>query len=925
MKKIFTLYTIFFLISCTTRLDEALGMAGENRRELEVVLQHFKDDPDELKYKAAKFLIENMAYHYSDEGTYMEQYENAYIKAAQSPMKQRDSVFSHYADSMDYTNNTISIDLQTINSKQLIRIIDDACNLWHSVNWSKEYSDDLFFNYVLPYRINHEPLSDWHKVLDEEFAYIKDSMIWSDRGCCFEAEDAEYKGYTIVKRDNASGGKALQMLQNESSEIVFHIDSIRKGRKHLMMTYSATEVNTEIEIGINGRFTENVLLPPTFSTYTFSNNKVRKEILLKEGHNEISIKARSGRFILDNIMIGETDVYHTDSRKDFSGGLYRIKNCLTGEYITFDTLSTALLSEVRLSPAKNNDSLSMLRIECSGYACWRITSFKKENTKLCLEVLKYLPFRNTPITQWKYIGGNNQKWFLLPIGKKRYRIMCKDSGLCLNAIKDDSCKYWSMVQSPYIGSPSQQWEIEQVGEENTTLELKTNSPLAEAYKVYDLMPTFEWFAFKGEHSPSAAILCKLRTGNCRDESNFIVYLSRYLGIPSTVDYTPQWGNRSQSHEWSVIINPDGRATTFYMGSAPGDTSNIFHGYKKPKVFRRMFEVNKQMFEDLRYENQLPLTLSTFTISDVTDEYCTTSDIERRLPGHYNKSDIAYICVFDNKEWVPVYYGKVKRGKVIFKNMGCNIMYMTAVYVDGKLTPVGAPYMVDKKGSVKEIIADRNMKQSIILYRKYPFFGKEDLLNWRMWNGRFQGSNNAEFTDATDLSVFEGITNGGWYEQPVNEVKKFRYLRYIGPNGSFCNINELIFYDNSHSEVGGCIIGSQGDVGKEKEKVFDGDILTGFHALSPDGNWVGLKTKKPVRISKIRFMPRTDGNIIEKGDLYELEYWIDGKWQSVGKKTATCDCITFNNVPRKALYILHDRTKGSEERIFTYENGKQIWW
>lgn len=52
--------SLFCLVACNPNLDFALEQAGENRAELEKVLEHFKNDPDTLKYSAAKFLIENM-------------------------------------------------------------------------------------------------------------------------------------------------------------------------------------------------------------------------------------------------------------------------------------------------------------------------------------------------------------------------------------------------------------------------------------------------------------------------------------------------------------------------------------------------------------------------------------------------------------------------------------------------------------------------------------------------------------------------------------------------------------------------------------------------------------------------------------------------------------------------------------------------
>jgi hypothetical protein len=36
-------------------------------------------------------------------------------------------------------------------------------------------------------------------------------------------------------------------------------------------------------------------------------------------------------------------------------------------------------------------------------------------------------------------------------------------------------------------------------------------------------------------------------------------------------------------------------------------------------------------------------------------------------------------------------------------------------------------------------------------------------------------------------------------------------------------------------------------------------------------------------------------------------------------------LDYDNCPTNALFLLHDLTKGREERIFTYENGEQVWW
>ena len=59
--------------------------------------------------------------------------------------------------------------------------------------------------------------------------------------------------------------------------------------------------------------------------------------------------------------------------------------------------------------------------------------------------------------------------------------------------------------------------------------------------------------------------------------------------------------------------------------------------------------------------------------------------------------------------------------------------------------------------------------------------------------------------------------------------------------------------------------------------------------------------------------------------YQLCYFDKGKQVIVGTVTATDSKVTFGNVPSGALYILHDLTEGSEERIFSYEKGQIDWY
>ncbi|MCD8262307.1 MAG: hypothetical protein LUD15_13235 [Bacteroides sp.] len=76
---------------------------------------------------------------------------------------------------------------------------------------------------------------------------------------------------------------------------------------------------------------------------------------------------------------------------------------------------------------------------------------------------------------------------------------------------------------------------------------------------------------------------------------------------------------------------------------------------------------------------------------------------------------------------------------------------------------------------------------------------------------------------------------------------------------------------------------------------------------------------------MRFCSRSDTNFVVPGDLYKLCYWQQGEWKSMGKRIADEYNIVYEAVPSGALYLLHNHTRGVEERIFSYEDERQVWW
>ena len=917
--------------SCTTvdkqQAEDALLVADSNRIEMERVLRHYEDEPDELKRQSAWFLISNMPYHVGYRNEDVEPYDSAYLEMSENCQKHRDSVYRAMTDRLWGHYVEAHADITTMKADYLIKSIDDACKAWHAAGWSEEYDNAIFLDYVLPYRILDEPLSDWRKYIDNNMPNLTRPVVQSNRGYEIEAESGTYSPDRLVNATSASQGKMV-MLTKHGDTVNLQIDMSQAANKNIVLRYTAPTRGASCSLTLNNSKTQTITLEPTLNNGTFRETRTGIELSMKKGINTLTICHASGTIGIDKIRIRSVEPYNQKSVPDFSDSYCRISNKATREYISFDTLRTALLKPIELKALSSQDSLQLLRLNYLGYPCWNICSFKKDSTDLCMEAQYSLADTAITMTQYHYQGGNHQKWVIMPVGDKQqyYRIMNKNSGLFLEARKSRTSKKDTLVQMPYTASNNQLWIIEKAGRNPFSENFfRIGSAISEALRITDMMSAFEFVNYNGNIPPKATSLLRGLTGKCSDEASFAVYLSRYLGIPATVDFTPHWGNRSQSHSWSVLIKPDGKGTPFYMGCAPGDTAQYFHSYLKPKIFRHRFAINKQIMQDMAAETSVPSLFDMPCYTDVTDEYYETTDVTRVIPKGDTEHKVAYICVFDNRNWIPVFYGKIHEGKVTFKSMGRRIMYMAAYYEQGRIIPFGNPFYITAQGSIHDVVEEKGKLQTMHLLRKYPFMGKEDFFNLRMDRGRFEGSNSKDFSDSTVFHMHSGATNGNWYDIPVKDSLSYRYLRYIGANGSHCNINELEFYDEKNEKLQGKIIGTEGEGWCPKERVFDGDILTGFGGLTPDGHWVGLRLKQPSRISRIRYIGRNDGNGIEKGDRYELYLWRNGMWQLLVAETAKQNELNFSGMPVGGLYVLRNVTKGHEERIFTYEKGEQVWW
>jgi hypothetical protein len=421
-------------------------------------------------------------------------------------------------------------------------------------------------------------------------------------------------------------------------------------------------------------------------------------------------------------------------------------------------------------------------------------------------------------------------------------------------------------------------------------------------------------------------LAQMPFGSCSDYSTLALAVMRSKGIPVAEDFTPQWPFQAQGHTWNVLLDNNFKHLIFSSGSSnPGEVHKPTE--KMAKVFRKCYAVNEEILAIRSSEKRVPTLYNNCCFKDVTDEYMDVRDIEITIPSKFRKKfKYAYLAVFDNKNWTPIHYGKVSGKKVKFEKMGKNCMYLPVFYNEQGIVPFSSPFLLTAKGEIKKFVGDFNNFQTMVVRRKY-FVGSHIYDVERMKNGLFQAANNSDFSDADTLYRIPEFTvqSGEVFLDTLQ--KSYRYWRYVGPDYSFCNVGELYFYqDRNKKPIYGQVIGTQeiNPINK-KEVTFDGDPLTLFNSAEPVGGWVGLDFGKPVKIDKISYTPRGDGNDITPGNIYELFFWANNQWNSAGKKEAYDIKLIYDNIPVNTIYWIHNHSGGNDERIFTYENGKQIWW
>lgn len=428
-----------------------------------------------------------------------------------------------------------------------------------------------------------------------------------------------------------------------------------------------------------------------------------------------------------------------------------------------------------------------------------------------------------------------------------------------------------------------------------------------------------------------AVRLKEPWGPCSDFVYATAVVFRSVGLPVAMDCTPHWANIRLGHSWNVLLAQNGRTVPF-VGMLDRMENGMIMDERPPKVFRHTYAPSASLMELNRSGEYVPHFFRDPFMKDVTDEYIATSTVEVDCndgAGHR----YAYLCVYGDNDWTPVDVARVEHGNAVFNHVARNVVYLPVTYSEtGTMEPLCDPFLLGHDGNIHRFSGNGSTVPAR-LYRKSPSLRYTWDYAKLAKGGEFEASNDPSFNrEVYNIhTIPSGYAIAGEAIIP-DSVGAFRYWRYIHRGEeTYCSMADIFFYgsDNPDKPLGGKIIGTEGswenDPQWSRENLFDGDPLTSYCAPEHTGCWVGLDMGQPVKVSKLRYVPRGDGNMIEVGDRYELYYWCDGKWKSLGRKKASTVFLEYDNIPSNSLLLLRDITKGQEERVFSLaDDGKQVW-
>jgi hypothetical protein len=439
-------------------------------------------------------------------------------------------------------------------------------------------------------------------------------------------------------------------------------------------------------------------------------------------------------------------------------------------------------------------------------------------------------------------------------------------------------------------------------------------------------------AFVFPFTPDPLLTDRLMRGACDVRTLFTVAVARSLCIPVAYDLVKSFANFStRGHSWPAYVGTDGEGACVF---SVYDTVSHDRGIIDATLFRlrQPFDDGPTAYRIDSLKKIAKVFRYTFAadpealLEDVSSNYGIDGRIElvadRRIDGRVN------LCTFlTGDDWMPI-HSQIQHGKTIrFDGVGREVTCLLAGFDGEELVPLANPVTLHRDGSLHRWDPDPSKTETVVLRRKYMLRTTWVDRGRQVVGTTFEVSDTKNFHDSEVLHTVQ-IPPLGIVSVEIDEPRPARYVRTKVPPGTRTGLAEIAFFGRDEAgreiELRGELIYDK-YLPEDAAKATDGDYLSSTYSRTVDC-WVGydLGPGEIPAITRIEYCPWNDGNMIERGDRYELLYYDMG-WHSLGRKTADGPTLVYDEVPCNAILWLRDLTKGQEERIFTCEDGKQVWW
>lgn len=188
MNRLLKVLPLFLFIACYS-LDKEVkevmdSVESRQQMALGAFLGYYENEGEHLEL--AKFLVANIMSKHSIEGKSYQEYQAFLDSASAKEQTINNRKNFDYRTSLSHLLNKrecVKIyDLEILDVDSLIQNTDTALDIWMQTPWAGQYSNEIFKQYIVPYRIADEPLEyGWRTDAYEKYKHLlqayKDSSL----------------------------------------------------------------------------------------------------------------------------------------------------------------------------------------------------------------------------------------------------------------------------------------------------------------------------------------------------------------------------------------------------------------------------------------------------------------------------------------------------------------------------------------------------------------------------------------------------------------------------------------------------------------------------------------------------------------------------------------------------------------------------